>query len=96
MIAETTPETLTQLANRVKRCRLTVWRWVNVGVVVNGNRVKLAARKLGGVWTVSAEAWQQWEADTNPQAPKLPESPAAEQRRAERERDELLRRLGRL
>jgi hypothetical protein len=91
-----TAETLKQLARRVNRSRLTVWKWVSVGVTVGGRRVKLAARKLGGMWVVSAEAWEQFQRDTNPQAPTLPESPAAEERRAAREGESLLRSLGRL
>lgn len=94
--SETTqpPETLAAIAARCGVTSVTVWRWVTTGVAVGGHVVKLAARRVGGRWVVSREAWEQFDRELNPQQPTLPESPAAERRRAERESEELARRLG--
>jgi hypothetical protein len=86
-------ETIPQLAKRVNVSRVTVWRWISRGIAVGNNVVKLAARRNGGRWSISADAWEQWEAALNPENP-LPESPTAQRRRWEREKQEALRRLG--
>lgn len=86
-------ETIPQLAKRVNVSRVTVWRWINRGVSVGGHVMKLAARRSGGRWLITAEAFEEWERALNPQNP-LPESPTAERRRWEREKQEALHRLG--
>lgn len=73
---------------------MTVWRWHRYGVSAGGRMVKLAARRVGGRLTVSRDAWAEFDRALNPHSPTLPESPSAERKRMERERDELLRRLG--
>lgn len=80
------PESLSQLAARVGRTRMTVWLWVNRGVTVGGRVVRLGGARIGKRWTVTREAWEQFERDCNPQARPLPESPTAAARRAERAR----------
>ncbi len=87
-------ESLIQVAKRVGRNRQTIWRWVTYGVAVGSNVVKLQARRIGGRWVVTREAWEQFVRETNPQAPVLPESPAAERRRFEQEQEVVMRRLG--
>jgi hypothetical protein len=87
-------ESLMQVADRVGRNRQTVWRWVKEGVSVGGRVVKLGARRVGGRWIVTREAWAAFDSALNPQAPTLPESASAERRRAKRESAELARRLG--
>lgn len=81
-----TPETLPQIAARTGRTRVTVWNWITRGVVVGTRRVKLDATRIGHQWTVTAEQWERFTTDCNPEARPLPESPAASQRRAERAR----------
>jgi hypothetical protein len=55
------PETIKQLAARLNVVPRTVWRWIRHGVEINGRLVKLAARKNGGSWTISREAWEQFD-----------------------------------
>lgn len=87
------PETISALAKRVGRTWLTVWRWIHTGIIVGGNRVTLQARRVGGTWSISADAWDRFQRETNPQSASLPESPAAERQRMRREREALLARL---
>lgn len=87
-------ETIPQLAARLGRTRATVWRWIVKGIDLDGRRVKLAATRVGACWTVSPEQWAKFEADCNPDAKPLPESPAAYKRRAEAARRAALSALG--
>jgi len=87
-------ETITELAARVDRTRNTVFRWITNGIAVAGRVVKLRAKRVGGRWLISPEAWELFERECNPEYAPLPESPAAEQRRFEREKRELLKSLG--
>lgn len=86
--------TITELATRVNRTRLTVWRWITHGVTAAGRKVKLRAHRVGGRWEVSPEEWAQFQADLNPDRAPLPESPAAERRRFAREKEALARKMG--
>lgn len=87
-------ETTTQLAKRVGRDPVTVWNWITRGVTVNGVTVKLAARRIGRQWAIAPDEYQQFLKACNPEAPVLPESPAAERRRAAREVERVRRKLG--
>ncbi len=75
------PETLAQLAKRVGKSRVTVWKWVREGVVIGTSRVKLRGFRIGAQWVVDREMYDQFIKDCNPEQPTLPESPAAEARR---------------
>lgn len=87
-------ETITELAARVDRTRNTVFRWIKQGVTVGGRVVKLRAKRVGGRWLITPEAWELFERELNPEYAPPPESPAAEQRRFEREKRELMAALG--
>lgn len=76
------PESINDLAARLGRARLTVSRWIHTGLSIGGRIVKLQARRVGGRWEITREAWAQFQSDTNPQAVPTPESPADETRRA--------------
>jgi hypothetical protein len=74
-------ETIAQLAKRVRRSKMTVFRWITAGVAIGSNIVKLHAQRVGGLWSISREMWELFVKETNPEAPTLPDSPAAEARR---------------
>lgn len=66
----------------------TIWRWVNRGVKVGDDRVKLNALKIGGKFYASPADVEQFIADQNPPAvePPVEESertPELEQKLAE-------------
>lgn len=68
----------------------TVRRWITTGVAVAGRRVKLAARRTGGLIRITPAAIEQFDRECNPDAPAPVESPKAAAARRKRERDALL------
>lgn len=87
-------ETITQLAARVGRNRVTVWHWIKTGIVAGGRRVKLAAVRVGGLWVIDPDHYAQFLKACNPEAPVLPESPAAEKRRGRLAKERARRAIG--
>ncbi len=77
----TVAETVKQLADRLGKSAATVWRWINTGVAVGERRVKLAARRVGGHWSITREAWELFDRECNPDERKIPESPTEAARR---------------
>lgn len=88
-------ETVAQLAVRLGCVTRTVFRWIHSGVSIEGRRVKLAARRVGGRWWVSREAWESFDRACNPAAGPVPESPAKIARRLAADRASALARIGR-
>jgi hypothetical protein len=88
-------ETIPQVAQRLNVLPVTVWRWVRHGLLIEGKRVKLLARRVGGRWMVSREAWEAFDRDCNPGAGPLPESPTKLRRRLAAEKAAALKLIGR-
>jgi len=68
--AERWPMSVAQLAARCDVCVQTVVRWIRKGCVVrpgDGRRIvyRLDARKTGGRWRISREAWAAFDAVCN-------------------------------
>lgn len=81
--------TLSQLARSQGVNTATVWRWATKGV----RGVKLESLTVGGRRVTSAEAFERFIAETNPEATATPPAPTPHQRRkaieaAERELQE--------
>lgn len=87
-------ETVTQLAKRLGKTRMTVWNWIHKGVTSGSVRVKLPATRIGRWWTISADQYAAFVRACNPGQPVLPESPLAAQARMKRAQAELARKLG--
>jgi hypothetical protein len=87
-------ETITQLAERVGRDHATIRRWIATGVVVDGERVKLLARRVGGRWSITREAWEAFDRACNPDTQAVPESPTELKRRLAADRAEAAKLLG--
>lgn len=51
---------LHQLAAKYRKSPETIRLWITRGILVNGQRVKLDARKLGGSWAVSEAELLSW------------------------------------
>jgi hypothetical protein len=47
---------MTEVAESVRKTRVTVWNWITKGLTVNGRVVKLAAQKIGAQYVVTPEA----------------------------------------
>lgn len=65
--------------------RQSLRRWAAVGILVNGQRVKLEARRVGGTWWTSKEAVARFIDAMNPDnvPPEPIRSPAANTRAAQ-------------
>jgi hypothetical protein len=78
---------LAELARRLNKATATVYGWADTGVIVNGQRVKLATARVGGRRHVTAAAWRAFKAACNPEQVPVPESPAKATRRAKTAKD---------
>lgn len=80
------PLSITEVAACVGRSRGTIENWIHVGVWIGGVNVRLAARRVGGRYAITAEALAEFEGRCNPEpvaTPPKPETPAQRDRRAE-------------
>lgn len=64
--------TLPELAARLKKATSTVYSWADTGVIVNGQRVRLATTRIGGRRHVSKSAWRAFKAACNPEPVPVP------------------------
>jgi predicted DNA-binding transcriptional regulator AlpA len=94
------PQATLSLADVAKRegvTRLTVWHWVNRGIIKRGVKVQLGARLVGGRWRVTEEQLEAFHDTINDLAralvlelpPKTPNTRRLEIERACRELDRL-------
>jgi hypothetical protein len=67
--------------------------WVTTGVLVGGQRVRLRAVRVGRSWRVPVEAWDEFMAGCNPEAPPRQESESTAARRTRAASERLRARL---
>lgn len=53
----------------------TVWRWINRGILVNGERVRLQAVRVGGRLVITAISMQRFLTELNRRPPNGPSNP---------------------
>ncbi|MES2208564.1 MAG: helix-turn-helix domain-containing protein [Chloroflexota bacterium] len=76
--------TVDEAAAEIRRHRGTVENWIRAGVVVAGRRVKLAAVRVGGRYTVPRAALAAFVAACNPDTAAPVETPGEAATRARR------------
>lgn len=60
---------LHSIASKYRKSPETIRLWITRGILVNGERVRLAARKLGGSWAVSETELLAWFDETYTMSP---------------------------
>lgn len=59
--------TLAELARRLRKATATVYGWADTGILVKGERVKLATVRIGGRRHVTATAYREFQRACNPE-----------------------------
>lgn len=76
-ILDDLPERMT-VTNAAQACGAnvsTVWRWINRGILINGERVRLQAVRVGGRLFITAESLRRFLTDLNRCSPNESSNP---------------------